>query len=144
MDDEELVLEFEVRGLDFSAVGEASGSIKRTLQQVGMDAAVVRRAAVCAFEVETNIVIHAHRGVVRARVSPLRVVIEGQDEGPGIPDLELAMQEGYSTAPAYIREMGFGAGMGFANMRRCSNQMEVSSEVGKGTRVRLVIEVGKS
>ncbi|MEW6547510.1 MAG: ATP-binding protein [Bacillota bacterium] len=141
---EELVLEFEVRGLDFAAVGEASGSIKRTLQQVGMEASLVRRAAVCAFEVETNIVIHARRGVVRARISPQRVVVEAEDEGPGIPDLELAMQEGYSTAPAYVREMGFGAGMGFSNMRRCSDHMEVSTEVGKGTRVRLVIEVGKA
>ncbi|MDI6893969.1 MAG: ATP-binding protein [Bacillota bacterium] len=140
---EELVLEFEVGGLDFAAVGEASGGVKRALQQVGMGASVVRRAAVCAFEVETNIVIHATRGVVRARISPERVVVEAEDEGPGIRDLELAMREGYSTAPAYIREMGFGAGMGFANMRRCSDSMEVSSEVGKGTRVRLVIEVGK-
>lgn len=140
---EELVLEFQVRGLDFAAVGEASGGIKRVLQQVGMEASVVRRAAVCAFEVETNIVIHATRGVVRARISPERVVVEAEDEGPGIADLELAMQEGYSTAPAYVREMGFGAGMGFANMKRCSDHMEVWSEVGKGTRVRLLIEVGK-
>lgn len=140
--DGELVLEFEVRGLDFAAVGEASSSIKRALQQVGMDAEVVRRAAVCAFEVETNIVIHARRGKVCARISPQRVVVEATDEGPGIPDIELAMREGYSTAPAYIREMGFGAGMGFANMKRCSDRLEVSSQVGKGTQVRMTIEAG--
>lgn len=140
---EELVMEYAVKGLDFGALGEASASIKRTLQHVGMEAALVRRAAVCAFEVETNIVIHAEKGIVRVRITPEWIRIEAEDEGPGIPDIELAMQEGYSTAPPYIREMGFGAGMGFANMRRCADELQVTSEVGKGTKVHLAIKVGE-
>ncbi|MGE5485960.1 MAG: ATP-binding protein [Ignavibacteriales bacterium] len=140
---EPLVIEFPVAGMDFKSAGEGSSKLKRTLQEIGLGHAVVRRCAVCAYEAEMNIVIHAWRGTIRACITPDAVEIVSQDEGPGIPDIELAMKEGYSTAPAHIREMGFGAGMGLPNMNRCSDKMEVKSHVGKGTWVRMMIRIPK-
>lgn len=134
-----LVLEFEVTGRDFAAAGNAATRIKRALEQVGFSARAVRRAAITAYEAEMNIVIHARRGRVSADITPETVEIAAVDEGPGIPDIELAMREGFSTAPDYVREMGFGAGMGLPNMRKCADNLTVDSEVGKGTSVRAVI-----
>jgi len=96
----------------------------------------VRRVTVAAFEAEMNIVIHAHRGQLRISISPEKIVVVAEDEGPGIPNIELAMQEGYSTAPPRIREMGFGAGMGLPNIKRCADVLEIRSEVGRGTYLR--------
>ena len=134
-----LVLEFEVTGRDFAAAGNVATRIKRALEQVGFSARTVRRAAITAYEAEMNIVIHARRGTMSACITPDTVVIAAVDEGPGIPDIELAMQEGFSTAPDYVREMGFGAGMGLPNMRKCADGLKVDSEVGKGTSLRAVI-----
>lgn len=139
-----LTLAFDIRGRDFKASGEASGRIKRALEQVGFDWSVIRRAAVVLYEAEMNIVIHAWRGVLSAEISPSRVVIKAEDEGPGIPDIELAMKEGFSTAPAEIREMGFGAGMGLPNIKRYSDSMDIRTEVGKGTCLVAVIEAARA
>jgi len=134
-----LILSQPVRGLDFSAAGEAAGRVKKTLQQIGVPPAVIRRVAIVAYETEMNIVIHARQGTLRVAIVPGRVEVIAEDEGPGIADIEQAMEEGFSTAPDQIREMGFGAGMGLPNIRRCSDELSIVSAIGRGTRVRSVI-----
>jgi len=136
-----LTLSFDIEGRDFKASGGASSRIKRTLEQVGFDWIVIRRAAVVLYEAEMNIVIHARRGKLIAEISPSSVTITADDEGPGIPDISLAMKEGYSTAPEEIRLMGFGAGMGLPNIQKHSDRLDIKSEVGRGTRLVAVIEV---
>lgn len=96
----------------------------------------MRRVTIAAFEAEMNIIIHAYRGELKVDILPEKIVVIAEDEGPGIPDIELAMQEGYSTAPSEVREMGFGAGMGLPNIKRCSDSLEIKSEVGRGTFLR--------
>lgn len=130
---------FEVMGGDFIAAGSSASRIKNLLKQIGIDSRLVRRASIVAYEAEMNIVIHARKGTVRLIVTPEYIEIIAQDEGPGIPDLELAMQEGYSTASQEVREMGFGAGMGLPNMKRFSDELVIKSEVGVGTEVRALI-----
>ena len=131
-----LELTFPVRRRDFKAAGDAVSELKRVLQEVGFPPGLIRRVTIAAFEAEMNIVIHAYRGLLRIRVEPGQVVLLAEDEGPGIPDVALAMQEGYSTAPPEIREMGFGAGMGLPNIRRSADQLEIRTEVGRGTFLR--------
>ncbi|MHB8926801.1 MAG: ATP-binding protein [Bacillota bacterium] len=128
-----------VKGLDFSAAGEAAGRVKKTLQQIGVQPSVVRRVAIVTYEVEMNIVIHARRGTLRTAIAPGRVEVVAEDEGPGIADIEQAMEEGFSTAPDQIREMGFGGGMGLPNIRRCSDELSIVSTIGRGVRMRSVI-----
>lgn len=132
---EQAVLEvaYQVDGGDFSQAGEGASKLKRVLQQVGLAPALVRRIAVAAYEAELNIVIHAYNGVLKARVSPTKVEVWAEDRGPGIPDVELAMKEGYSTAPDHVRALGFGAGMGLPNIRRNADGMEIKTVVGEGT-----------
>lgn len=130
-----LVLEYPVMGGDFALAGMASSNVKKALQQLGIGPDIIRRVAVVTYEAEMNIVIHAYRGVLRVKVTPEYIDIEAEDEGPGIPDIELAMQPGYSTAPDNIREMGFGAGMGLPNIKNSSDELHIDSIVGRGTRV---------
>ncbi|ACV61134.1 putative anti-sigma regulatory factor, serine/threonine protein kinase [Desulfofarcimen acetoxidans DSM 771] len=132
-------LEFEIKGMDFARAGEAAAKIKKALQMVGMEVETIRKTLVVAYEAELNVVIHAYAGTLTAKISPDAVEIKVMDEGPGIADIELAMQEGYSTAPSNIREMGFGAGMGLPNIERCSDQMELTSEVNQGTLLTAII-----
>lgn len=132
-------MEFSVKGMDFTRAGEAAAKIKKALQMVGMEVETVRRAVIVAYEAELNIVIHASQGTLTLSVYPDRVEIVADDEGPGIPDISLAMQEGYSTAPPHIREMGFGAGMGLPNISRCSDKLEIESQVNRGTQVKATI-----
>jgi serine/threonine-protein kinase RsbT len=134
-------LEYHVVGRDFQAAGGAAAKIKRTLRQIGIDAETARRVGIVAYEAEMNIVIHAYRGTVGIDILPERVNIYADDEGPGISDIALAMQVGYSTAPEDIREMGFGAGLGLPNMKRYSDELEVESQVGSGTSIRAVINL---
>lgn len=132
-------LEFSVKGNDFTRAGEAATKIKNVLQLVGMEVTTIRKAVIVAYEAELNIVIHARQGVLTLWVYPDRVEILAEDEGPGIPDISLAMQEGYSTAPPHVKKMGFGAGMGLPNINRCSDSLEIKSDVGKGTQLKTVI-----
>lgn len=132
-------LSFPVQGGDFATAGEASGKIKKTLRQIGVNPGIIRRVAIAAYEAEMNIVIHADRGILSANITPEQIEIIADDEGPGIPDIDLAMQEGYSTAPDRVREMGFGAGMGLPNMKKCADEFAIDSVVGKGTKVRVVV-----
>ncbi len=129
--------EFNVPSGDFHNAGEASSRIKKILQQIGANAAIIRRAAVACYEAEMNVVIHSHGGKVMLNADVERVVIVVQDVGPGIEDIELAMTPGYSTAPDHIRELGFGAGMGLPNMKNCSSTFEITSKKGVGTTVRM-------
>ena len=132
-------LEFVLASEDFNAAGEASSKIKRTLQQLGVRPEIIRRIAISAYEAEMNVIIHAYRGVIRAGIYSNRTELVVDDEGPGIPDVGLAMQEGYSTAPDHIREMGFGAGMGLANMVRCTDKFDIKSEKNVGTKLSMII-----
>ncbi len=136
---EEFERDYEIAGRDYANAGRASTSIKDTLKGLGVAAGVVRRVAIAAYEAEMNIVMYAHRGSLRLSVTPLAVMVRAEDAGPGIVDIDLAMEEGYSTATPEMREMGFGAGMGLPNIRRNADELEISSKVGEGTR--LVIRV---
>lgn len=126
---------YEVKGEDFDCAGEASAGIKRLLQRIGIPADIVRRIAIGTYEAEMNAIIHAGGGTVSAEIFRERSVISIVDEGPGIPDINLAMQEGWSTAPDHVRQMGFGAGMGLPNMMKCSDKFDIQSKVGEGTSI---------
>lgn len=132
---------YDVKGDDFSLAGRASSDIKRVLQRLALPQDVVKRVSVSMYEAEINMVIHAGGGVAEVEVGPSSVVIVMTDSGPGIPDLELAMTEGYSTASERVRELGFGAGMGLANMKRNSDEIDIQSTVGVGTKVTMTIRV---
>ncbi|MGB9886516.1 MAG: ATP-binding protein [Moorellales bacterium] len=116
--------------------------MRRTLHQAGFSPDLARRVAVVVFEAGLNIVIHAYSGEVRVRVWPAWIEVEAVDRGPGIADIQLAMQEGYSTAPPEVREMGYGSGMGLPNMARSADKLTVASEPGLGTRVRAEFSAG--
>lgn len=139
LSDQGIALEFILEGANFNSAGEASSKIKRTLQQLGVRPDIIRRIAISTYEAEMNVIIHAYSGVLRAEIHSDRTQIVVQDEGPGIPNVELAMQEGYSTAPDHIREMGFGAGMGLPNMVRCTDKFDLKSEIGIGTKLSMTI-----
>lgn len=132
-------LHYQVDGDNFLVAGEASASLKRTLKQLGIDASIIRKIAISMYEAEMNMVIHAYGGVIDVELSTDKVAIILKDKGPGIPDIELAMKEGYSTATHEIRELGFGAGMGLPNMKRYSDYLNVYSEVGVGTTVEITV-----
>lgn len=126
-------VEFTVRGDDFLAAGEASNQIKETLIMLGVPSPISRRASVITYEAEMNLVIHSGGGILRATITPEKLTIEAKDQGPGIPDLDLAMREGFSTASDRVREMGFGAGMGLPNIKRNSDCLQIDSRIGEGT-----------
>lgn len=130
---------FEVEGGNFNTAGTVSTRIKSILKQMQMPDDVVRRSAIVCYEAEINIVSYAKRGIINLTVTPDKVMIEADDEGQGIPDIDLAMQQGYSTANQLIREMGFGAGMGLFNIKSYSDRFDISSEVEKGTFLRITI-----
>ena len=124
---------YRVLGRDFSNAGKVSTSIKDTLKRLGVSPLVVRRVAIVSYEAEMNLVMYAVRGNISLSVSREAITIRIDDEGPGIPDIQLAMQEGYSTATPEMREMGFGAGMGLPNIKRNADDFDISSEIGRGT-----------
>ncbi len=134
------VFTFDVEGGNFNAAGTVSTRIKSLLKQLQMPDDVVRRSAIVSYEAEINIVSYAKKGVIRITVSPDQVMIEADDTGQGIPDINLAMQQGYSTANHLIREMGFGAGMGLFNIKSYSDKFDITSEVDKGTFLRIIIK----
>ena len=131
--------EFSVLGKDFTNAGTVSTEIKSILKEIGFDPGIVRRAAIASYEAEMNVVMYADKAVVRLSATPASIRIELEDEGPGIECIERAMEEGYSTATPEMREMGFGAGMGLPNIRRNSDDLEIASEVGKGTKLAITI-----
>jgi serine/threonine-protein kinase RsbT len=139
MEGKVLEWDYEIEGKDFRNAGKVSSKVKEILKELGFDPDFVRRVAIASYEAEMNVVCHAEKGVLHFAIFPeaLRIVVE--DKGPGIPDIELAMQEGYSTAPPEIREMGFGAGMGLPNMKKNTDELNIVSTVGQGTVVEMVI-----
>jgi Anti-sigma regulatory factor (Ser/Thr protein kinase) len=130
---------YEVPGDDFSLAGHASTEMKKILVRLGMPNDVVKRVAVAMYEAEINMVVHAGGGDADITVDPDSITIIMKDEGPGIPDIPLAMQDGYSTASEEVRALGFGAGMGLSNMKRNTDEMAIDSTVGKGTTVTMKI-----
>lgn len=128
-----LLFQYEVRGHDFERAGESSTRLKRTLKRLGVRPDVVRRVAIASYEAEMNQVVFTEGGTIRARVQPNRISLEAEDAGPGIADIEQALQPGFSTAPDWVRELGFGAGMGLSNIQKSSDTFEIQSELGKGT-----------
>ena len=129
---------YHIEGGNFSRAGIASSEVKRVLKQLNVGAGVVKRVVVALYEAEVNVVAHAYEGEVRVTIGPGEVKVVVEDRGPGIADIDLAMQEGYSTASAAVREMGFGAGMGLPNMKKNCDELTVESEVDRGTRVTMV------
>ncbi len=136
---EVMKLHFEVNGDDFTRAGEVSSKVKKTLNQLGFNPEVVRKVAIAMYEGEINMVIHADGGDIDVEISSEEIVIVMKDVGPGIPDLDMAMQEGFSTADHSVRELGFGAGMGLPNMKKYSDSMKIDTEIGKGTTVTLTV-----
>lgn len=135
-----LMLRYTIKACDFQHGGEASSKIRRALNRLGATPQVVRRVGIAAYEAEMNIIIHTtHGGDIIVEVQPHRVRIVATDGGPGIEDVEKALQPGYSTAPEWIRELGFGAGMGLVNIKRCADEMHLGSTPGVGTRLEIVI-----
>jgi anti-sigma regulatory factor (Ser/Thr protein kinase) len=132
---------FSVGGGDFVNAGKASITMKGILKEIGIQPSVIRRVAIASYEAEMNVVLYARKGTMELQVTPADIRIRVADEGPGIPDVELAMQEGYSTASDEIREMGFGAGMGLPNIKKNADVFAINSVVGKGTTVEITIRL---
>ena len=134
-----LRLHYEVSDSDFTLAGETSSKVKKTLSQLGFNPEIIRKTAIAMYEGEINMVIHANGGVIDVEIYPDKIIVIMKDIGPGIPNIDLAMEEGYSTADNNVRELGFGAGMGLPNMKKYSDEMEIETVVGEGTTVKLVI-----
>ena len=136
-----LTLNYTVLADDFSRAGEASGTVKRTLKELGFSPELVRRVAIAMYEAEINMVIHANGGTITAEISPTEIGVVFADRGPGIPDISLAMQEGWSTATEQVRDLGFGAGMGLPNMKNNADLLDIQTELGVGTTVYMKFNV---
>ena len=136
---EPLVFHYEVDGSDFTSAGTASVAVKKSLRQLGLPAEVIRKLSIAMYEGEINMVIHANGGTADVIVTENYVDIILADSGPGIEDVDKAMQEGYSTATAEIHSLGFGAGMGLPNMKRYSDEMSIETELGVGTTIKMRI-----
>lgn len=134
-----LSFDYIVPGDDFTRAGEASSDVKHKLKQIGYDPDAIRRVAIAMYEGEINMVIHAGGGKAHVEISPEKIEMILADHGPGIRDIDLAMREGYSTAPDKVRALGFGAGMGMSNMKKCSDTMEIDTKVGKGNTLRMTV-----
>ncbi len=134
-------LHYEVSGEDFTRAGEASGAVKKRLKSLGFNSDAIRRTAIAMYEAEINMVIHADGGFCDVDIYPDRIEVLLSDHGPGIPDVEKAMQEGYSTAPDNVRSLGFGAGMGLPNIKKYSDEMRIETTIGVGTNLYLTVRV---
>jgi len=128
----------KIAGGDFSKAGNIASSVKKTLRELNVDHTVAKRIVIALYEGEVNVVAHAYSGIIEVDIDNEKIKITITDKGPGIPDIDKAMEEGYSTATPQVREMGFGAGMGLANMKKNSDSMRISSVTGEGTVVELI------
>jgi serine/threonine-protein kinase RsbT len=134
-------LRYNVNTGDFIKAGDASSNTKKVLKTLGIPSDTTRRAAIVTYEAEMNIIIHSNGGEILVNIDKAKIEIIAKDYGPGIPDIDKAMQKGYSTASDHVREMGFGAGMGLPNMKRCSDEFLIESKEGKGTIVTSTIHI---
>lgn len=140
---EKIVLKYDVDPNDFTRAGEASSNVKKKLKLLGVDPDIVRKVAISLYEGEINMVIHSYGGTIEVIISTDEIEMILKDRGPGIENIELAMQAGYSTAPDNIRNLGFGAGMGLPNMKKYSDEFNIESTVGVGTTVRMRVFIPK-
>ena len=136
-----IVLTYDISADDFTRAGEASSDVKRKLKQMGVDPEAIRKVAIAMYEGEINMVIHAKGGLITVEMTPQQIKMILADVGPGIPDVELAMQAGYSTAPDEVRSLGFGAGMGLPNMKKYSDEMEIDTRLGEGTTITMIVKI---
>ena len=139
--EEARVLNYEISGDDFTRAGEASSDVKKKLKQMGVNPEAVRKVAIAMYEGEINMVIHANGGTITVEITPEQIRMILDDTGPGIPDVDLAMQAGYSTAPDEVRSLGFGAGMGLPNMKKYTDTMEIDTRLGVGTKITMVVMI---
>ncbi|MGI6562358.1 MAG: ATP-binding protein [Clostridia bacterium] len=136
-----ITLSYEINANDFQAAGEASSTVKKKLKLLGIPPEAIRRASIAMYEAEMNVVIHGNGGVMNVEIDKSKIKMVFRDQGPGIPDVGLAMQEGYSTAPDRIREMGFGAGMGLPNIKRNADKLDIETVIGKGTTLTIEVNI---
>ncbi|MEK9148489.1 MAG: CBS domain-containing protein [Candidatus Desantisbacteria bacterium] len=138
-----LLLEYNIIGQDFNRAGEAGSKLKRELEHLGILPEVRRRVGIATYEAEINIVVFTPGGKITALIKPHQIEVRAKDTGPGIPDIRKAMQPGFSTAPEWVRELGFGAGMGLVNIKKCSDKMAIRSKVGKGTNLKFIVGINE-
>ncbi len=141
MDEKKMCLHFDVDDDDFSVAGEASSKLKKMLRQLSIPPDIIRKVSVAMYEGEINMVIHANGGTIDVEIADDYIKMILSDNGPGIANIDLAMQEGYSTATDSVRELGFGAGMGLPNMKKYTDSMRITSEIGKGTTIEMVVNI---
>ena len=132
---------FKIKGGDFINAGESSIKIRNILKDIGIEADIIRRVAIAAYEAEMNVVMYAQRGQIKVMINAEKIILRVEDRGQGIKDIELAMKPGYSTATEEVREMGFGAGMGLPNIKKNSDRFNIHSTVGKGTKLEMIFEL---
>ncbi len=136
-----IVLKYQVSSDDFTRAGEASSDVKGKLKQLGVSPAAIRKVAIAMYEGEINMVIHANGGEITVEITPAEIKMILADVGPGIPDIELAMKAGYSTAPDEVRNLGFGAGMGLPNMKKYTDSMDIETKLGVGTTITMIVNI---
>ena len=134
-----LFFQYDVAGHDFKRAGESASRLKANLRRMGLNPQFVRRVAIATYEAEMNVINYTYGGKIRVRVEPHGIFVKVNDSGPGIPDVQKALEPGYSTAPEWVRDLGFGAGMGLDNIRKCASRMDLKSTVGKGTQLSIYI-----
>jgi len=139
---ESLIQHYTISADDFAAAGAASAAVKKTLKQLGLSPEIIRRASIAMYEGEINTVIHGGGGTAEVEIAEDYIKISLHDQGPGIPDVDLAMKEGFSTASDLVRELGFGAGMGLPNIKKHSDDLQIVTEVGKGTTLHITVYSG--
>ena len=139
--DDAIHLTYIISPDDFTRAGEASSDVKKKLKQLGISPEAVRKTAIAMYEGEINMVIHAKGGQIDVDITPEKIIMVLADVGPGIPDVELAMQAGYSTAPDEVRSLGFGAGMGLPNMKKYTDEMDIQTQIGVGTKITMVVKI---
>ena len=136
-----IVLTYDIPADDFTRAGEASRDVKRKLKQMGLGPDAIRKVPIAMYEGEINMVIHAKGGQITVEITPEQIRMILADVGPGIPDVELAMQAGYSTAPDEVRSLGFGAGMGLPNMKKYTDEMSIDTRIGEGTTITMAVRL---
>ena len=136
-----IILTYDVPADDFTRAGEASSDVKRKLKQMGVGADAIRKVAIAMYEGEINMVIHAKGGTITVEITTEEIRMTLADVGPGIPDVDLAMQAGYSTAPDEVRSLGFGAGMGLPNMKKYTDEMVIDTRIGEGTTITMAVKL---